>query len=162
MSDICEGTFDLCSNLIEIIIPNGVTTIGYMAFSDCWRLKKISLPDGLTSIGFGSFCDCVSLENLTIPDSVTTIGDDAFVYCDSLMQITIPEGVNSIGNYAFKECYSLASVYCKSKNPPIGGESMFVDNYVNRKIYVPIESVEEYKKATYWCDYEDCLVGYEF
>ena len=39
---------------------------------------------------------------------------------------------------------------------------MFNYNASGRKIYVPMKSVEAYKSATYWSDYADAIVGYNF
>ena len=39
---------------------------------------------------------------------------------------------------------------------------MFYDNAPSRKIYVPMESVEAYKSASYWSEYADDIVGYNF
>ena len=39
---------------------------------------------------------------------------------------------------------------------------MFYDNASGRKIYVPTESVNAYKKASYWREYADYIVGYDF
>lgn len=39
----------------EIVIPQGVTTIGETAFEDCFNLSVIELPDTLTTIEGGSF-----------------------------------------------------------------------------------------------------------
>ena len=60
------------ANRTNVIVPTGVTKIGYYAFSSC-NISKITLPDGLTTIGSFAF----SLNNLTtldIPNTVTSIG----------------------------------------------------------------------------------------
>lgn len=43
---------------------------------DEWRtLSEIVIPDGVTSIGFEAFRGFSNLEKVVIPDSVTTIGE---------------------------------------------------------------------------------------
>ena len=39
---------------------------------------------------------------------------------------------------------------------------MFSFNASGRKIYVPMESVNKYKSASYWNDYASKIVGYDF
>ncbi len=85
---IDKWTFNSCSQLTEVIIPDGVTSIGVTAFFDCYSLSKITLPNSITSISKGAFSGCSSLATITIPNSVTTIGDYAFNGCASLANIT--------------------------------------------------------------------------
>ena len=73
-------------------------------------VTDLVIPDGVTTIGYRAFYGCSSLTSITIPDSVTSIGDAAFHSCSSLTSITIPDGVTSIGDYAFGGCSSLTSV----------------------------------------------------
>ena len=73
-------------------------------------VKKVVIEDGVTSIGELAFFKCSSLTNITIPDSVTCIEYAAFHGCSSLSSITIPNSVTSIGIYAFVICSSLTSI----------------------------------------------------
>jgi hypothetical protein len=101
------GSYD--SGIINVVIENGVTSIGDSAFEDCWGLTSI-ITDGVTSIGKSAFYGCNGLTSITIPDSVTTIGDGAFASCSNLTSVTIPDSVTSIGKSAFGDCSSLTSV----------------------------------------------------
>ena len=99
---------------------------------------------------------------------ITSIRYQAFYQCTKLSSITIPDSVTSIRYEAFYNCYSLTSVYCKAVTPPTGGEGMFSyrSNDKNKPIgctiYVPTESVDAYKAAEYWSDYESYIYGYDF
>ena len=84
-------------NIKNVIINNGVTSIGNYTFSDCRSLTNITIPNSVTSIGVDAFYYCTSLTNITIPNSVTSIGGKAFVFCRSLTSITISDSVTSIG-----------------------------------------------------------------
>ncbi len=46
--------------------------------------SSYSIPQGIESIGDLAFAFCGGLRSVTIPDSVTYIGDEAFSYCGSL------------------------------------------------------------------------------
>lgn len=78
--------------------------IGKSMFRECVNLRNIVLPDGITSIGEGAFIWCKALISIIIPDSVTGIGDYAFQFCSSLTSINIPENLTSIGNMVFSSC----------------------------------------------------------
>ena len=43
--------------------------------------EEVVIPEGVTSIGDDAFADCSSLRSVTIPDSVTYIGAGAFSFC---------------------------------------------------------------------------------
>lgn len=49
---------------------------------------EIIIPDGVTSIGDYAFDNCISLTSVTIPNSMTSIGDRAFGGCGGLTSIT--------------------------------------------------------------------------
>lgn len=94
----------------EVVVPEGVTSIGDHAFYWSTNLTSVTIPNGLTWIRDEAFCDCESLTNITIPNSVTSIGRRAFEGCSSLTSVTIPNGVKSIKSGAFESCSNLTSV----------------------------------------------------
>ena len=159
---IIDGTLNSFApaGLTEYTIPDSVTAIGSSAFYYCSSLKSVTIPDSVTTIGDNAFRYCSSLTSVTIPDSVTTIGGFAFEDCSSLASATIGDSVTVIGERAFAYCSSLTSVYCKAATPSTGGFWMFYNNASDRKIYVPMESVEAYKSAEYWSDYASYIEGY--
>lgn len=107
-----DHTFYLCSNLSNVIIPNGVTTIGDSSFRNCSNITQITFEEGsrLTTIGSSAFNHCTSVTTFTIPQGVTTLGDRAFIYCESLTGITVPDSVTSIGLNCFYRCYDLTDI----------------------------------------------------
>jgi len=84
ITSIGKYTFNNCSSLTQIIIPEGVTTIERGTFYGCFNLISAIIPEGVTSIGVAAFCGCSSLTSLVIPESVTNIGIAAFSDCISL------------------------------------------------------------------------------
>ena len=136
-----------------IVFSGTLYKIGDEAFQECTTLTSVNIPDSATKIGNYAFYECYSLRSIYIPSSVKTIGRGAFESCDALTSITIPESVTTIEYCAFLNCSSLNRVYCKRTTPPTGGSHMFLGASSSLKIYVPTESVSEYKSATYWKDY---------
>ncbi len=109
----------------DVVIPDGVTSIGQDAFRDCTGLTGITIPDSVTSIGDSAFCDCKGLTSITIPDSVTSIGDYAFHNCVGLTGINIPDSVTSIGKNAFCLCKGLTSVTISDSVTSIGDSAFY-------------------------------------
>lgn len=110
VTSIGNYTFQWCDNLTSVTIGNGITSIGSFAFDGCGSLTSVTIPNSVTSIGSFAFAYCYSLTNIVIPDSVTSIEDYAFDACGSLTSIIIPDSVTSIGESAFLDCYSLSDI----------------------------------------------------
>lgn len=76
----------------DVVIPNGVTSIGSLAFYDCKNLTNVTIPESVTRIGDWAFRDCKKLTGVTIPEGVTSIGVGAFFNCAGLTSITVAVG----------------------------------------------------------------------
>lgn len=50
-------------NIIEVIVEQGVKTIGSHAFGHCAKLKKVTIPNSVTEIGYDAFSGC---KNVTV------------------------------------------------------------------------------------------------
>ena len=101
--------FQGCTSLTRMVVPEGVKTIPYYAFSFADGLKEVVLPSTLETIGEVSFYQCTALETVNIPESVATIGRSALSYCGSLKTVSLPAGVK-LGNEVFLGCTSLTEI----------------------------------------------------
>ncbi len=90
----------------QLVVAEGVTTIGSEAFDNCPNLEEISLPEGLTRIGEYAFQGC-GFWTIELPGSLQTIGDGAFYWCENLRRVTFPASVTVIGAEAFAGCSHL-------------------------------------------------------
>ena len=73
------------NSIKQVVIENGVTTIGYGAFDGCTNLISVDIPNSITTIGAGAFYNCTNLTSITIPNSVTYIDSSAFGECSKLV-----------------------------------------------------------------------------
>jgi len=110
VTSIGDRAFEGYSWLTSVTIPDGLETIGHSAFSGCSGLTLLTIPDGVTSISGFAFNECSGLTSITIPDGVISIEQSAFQRCRGLTSITIPNGVTSIGDGAFYDCSGLTSI----------------------------------------------------
>ena len=99
------------SDICEITVGDGVTSIGDNSFHSCKELSMVTFMGGLTRIGSGAFAGCEALRDFDFPYSLETIGANAFSNCNNLIDVTIPDSVQSIGSQAFSCCEGLQSVY---------------------------------------------------
>lgn len=122
-----DGTFKGHQWLENVIIPDGVVSIGDAAFQECRSLTSVALPGSLTSIGAYAFM-CSGLTSIVIPNGVTSIGDNAFHGCSSLTSIVVPDSVERLSPSAFLnsglECISLYN-NCGSNKEYSYGENCF-------------------------------------
>ncbi|MCD8015850.1 MAG: leucine-rich repeat domain-containing protein, partial [Lachnospiraceae bacterium] len=139
MSDYQSGTapwYSYCGEIYNVIINEGVESIGAYAFYNC-SMYKISIAESVQRIGSYAFRYTnykSGMKTVVIPSGVTeiddyafyysflseiefseglkTIGDSAFYFCQKLEKVVLPESLESIGKNAFSSCTSLKHVEC--------------------------------------------------
>ena len=113
-------------------------------------IKNVILPEGMTSVGDNAFAGCEALIAVAIPTSVTNIGNAAFQNCTALSAVLIPEGVQTIEDNAFKGCSALTSVYAQAQTPPVLGNTVFNSKPV---CYVPTGGVLATYQVSTWANF---------
>ena len=98
----------------DVVVPEGVTSIGDAAFALCYNLTSVKIPEGVTQIGKGVFMGCSNLTTIEIPEGVTSIGNEAFEFCNSLTSVTLPSTLEFLGENVFMGCSSLTGIVDKS------------------------------------------------
>lgn len=53
------------------------------------EIKEIQIEDGVTSVGAYAFCNCSDVTETVLPDSIKNIGEFAFFSCGGLSTVTI-------------------------------------------------------------------------
>ena len=122
--------------------------------------KTTVIPNSVSEIGNYAFVRCKTLENITIPEGVTRICDGAFYECTSLSSIKLPESITQLPQqWIFSGCTSLKEVFFFAKTPPYIAYGMFIG--ITPTIYVPKESLDAYKKALYWQNFDIQAIPYK-
>lgn len=159
VTTIGSGAFFGCYSLKSISIPKGVTIIPHNAFRECHALSSVSFSSAVTAIGYSAFDNCYSLQSVNIPSGITSIDADTFNCCHCLAKVDIPSGVTSIAKNAFSKCYGLKEIHVRPTTPPtLAGSSSFGLSS-DCIIYVPAESIDDYKTAQYWSSKESYIFG---
>ncbi len=86
----------------QVVVPEGVETIGASAFQNNTALTSVSLPSTLKSIGAYAFAGCTGLTSVTLPASLTALDDYAFSGCTKLASVNGGAGVVTVGFSVFE------------------------------------------------------------
>ena len=149
ITSIGECAFCRCEYLPNVVIPNSVTKIGKSAFSGCISFTNIEIPSSVIEIGKGVFSGCSNLTNISIPNSVTSIGDETFMGCSRLTNISLPNSIIEIGEKLFHNS-GLVSIEIPNSVTKIC-ERAFSDCHYLESIIVPNSVTEIEQLAFEFC-----------
>ena len=139
----------------EVVIEEGVTTIGFCAFYNMQNLETVVLPSTITdfsgyrypgvSVNYRNnyaFAKCTKLKNLTLSEGMTAIGGYSFYGCTSLKSVRIPSTITESrwGYFSFKKCSSLKDITLP-EGLTIIGPNVFSETAVE-KIIIPSSIVD--------------------
>ena len=112
------GTFEGCTKLKTVKLPDTVTQFYSQTFKNCTALEEINIPKSIQVIQPQEFLGCSSLKTVDFRgSSVVRICDEAFKDCTSLASVYWGEPKNlSIDAYAFQDCTNLETVDCSKTN----------------------------------------------
>lgn len=107
LGSVGELAFYDCSSITNVVLPSGVSTVGEYAFASCENLTQLNLGAGITSLDTGAFYGCTALYGISLPEGLESIGSEAFYRCSSLTTIVVPASVTEIDPAAFAYCTEL-------------------------------------------------------
>ena len=136
----------------ELVICDGITSIGNYAFCGASGLEKLSIANTVTNIGDYAFLYDINLENVKLPNKIENIGLNAFRE-NKIQNITIPNSVKKLSGFIFTNCGNLArikflptdmtgidvnkSIFCDIKNCTIYVKNEIVKNYMEQNLNIP-------------------------
>lgn len=133
-------------NFYEVIIKDGVTSIGAAAFYNSKNLQSVKLPSSLKSIGNMAFSSCDKLNKVSI-SSLQAWLDIQFesglnnplteakkLYINNVLatDIEIPYGVSKINDYAFYNCESIQNITIPNSVTEIGNYAFYGCTGINK------------------------------
>lgn len=164
LTAIPSFTFDSYTVLATINCNwEALKSIGQAAFRSVPALTVLSLPNLEGTIPVETFQLCPNLERVESLGNVTTISGGSYAQgvfgrCPKLKFLRIPATATTLGARFCSSCTVLDTVIVEATTPPSAGASMFEATPIASGtgfIYVPDESVEAYKTATNWSQYQD-------
>jgi hypothetical protein len=115
----------------QFVVPNGVQIIEQFVFQEL-DFEQIFLPDTLTTIEYRCFENCKKIREITLPKSLKFLDFCAFDECENLEKITILATIPPELIQPSADCWKFLG-YAKKAT-----------------LYVPIESLETYRKTARW------------
>ena len=137
--------------LTEIVIENGVTSIGKNAFMSCTALTSLTIGSGVTSIGMSAFMSCTALTSLTIGNGVTSIGNMAFCSCTALSSVVISDSVQTIESWAFVEC-ALEKIYFGTGLTTVASDAFDISTFKDGETEISITDLDSFKGHIFTID----------
>ena len=161
----------------QIVIQEGVTTLGEYAFYNCNKATSVSIAESVTTIGHHALENCRALSSITIPASVAFIGYDALHWTTGLKRVewlatqcnfsytlapvfsevtTINEvifdaNVVSLPQNMMFERILPMDMYSYAINPPAVSAKTFSRLDTNTVVlHVPAQSLAVYQSAPVW------------
>ena len=136
---IADGAFGGSSVIMNVYIPDCVTSIGSMCFAYSSSIRTIRLSRNIKTISEGMFYQATGLIGVSIPYGVTSIESRAFAMCSIFASVGIPNSIKTIADDAFNGspnvkffCYCSDSAvgYTFAQNKKIPCEDL-ITVYVN-------------------------------
>ena len=97
------------SNLESVYIGKNVSEIPSNAFLECEKLSEVVISEGVTTIGNASFRQA-PIKSITFPSTLKKIGEDAFVGCKLLETVDFSGANVSTSISSFANCSNLSLI----------------------------------------------------
>ena len=156
------------AGIVNVVIGDGITSIGNFAFSSCSSLTSVTIPDSVTSIGLAAFADCSGLKTIEVNSGNAVY--DSRGNCNAIIETgsntliagckntTIPNSVETIGDSAFASCSSLTSITIPDGVTSIG-DYAFLQCSGLTSITIPDEVTSISSLAFFYCSADLIICG---
>ena len=142
LADIHTSSIEAWCNISFGNSDSNPLCYGHNLYLNGELVTELMIPEGVTSIGNYAFYGCSSLTSISIPESVASIGVSAFYDCNRLHSVTVGSGVLSIGSNAFS---TSEKVIWLTNTPPSGySNAEGCINYVANDQYTSLNNVKVY------------------
>jgi hypothetical protein len=142
-----KNTFENCTALTDVTIPDNVKTLGASTFQDCTSLETVSIGATLTStLNSTSFTNCNSLEIITVSSSNKSFSAEAgvlynkyettLIYCPVqtlLDTIVLSSTVTKVDTGAFRDNANIESFTAQ------GAVTLGDEAFINAKALKTVE-----------------------
>lgn len=152
--------YEFRQEILHVTLPEGLTSVGDMAFYDCYNLTAVTVPSTVKEIGKLAFCQCRNISILNLNFGVVSIGRSAFEQCEKLRDLRLPESLTTLGYHAFYNCAGLSYVKIPASVTEMdSGVFAYCENLVRAEIDAPLSVVPSW--TFYGCSKLSSIVLHE-
>ena len=146
------------STLEYLTLPNTITSIRDYGIYDMPNLVEIVIPSSVNTIGIDFCRACPNIERAIIYGNVTTLSRP-FYNLRKLSLVVLPSSLQSITNTdTAKYTTGLKTIICKALTPPtLASSNLLYYGGNDELVYVPDESISLYSEADVWSYYSSKL-----
>jgi hypothetical protein len=103
-----DHTFEMCTALESVNLPQDLETIGYMGLNSCASLSGVVLPPSLKTIGNYALSWCAFAPDIGSLTALETLGYGAFMGLSELKTLSLPASIKTLETRAFASCENLS------------------------------------------------------
>lgn len=138
-------------------IMEGTRHIGPSSFECCTALTEVTLPESVVSIGSDAFAGCSSLTFISFPQNLKHIEDDAFTTCSAFVGTVVSSAYEFFKGPMFKTVVSLSntapSPYYNNEYDEYENQVFSYYTYNHAPLYVPEGSYWSYAYGYGWGEF---------
>ena len=144
--EVPSYAFDVSLSLTDLVLGDGVETVGQSAFLGCKYLSAVTIASTVKRISDYAFSGCTSIVDFTLPDTVESVSASAFNGCNFITTengmryvnncllgpvnknqtgYTIKDSVINIAGNAFESCKSLKEIVIPDNVKFVGPKAFF-------------------------------------
>lgn len=122
-----SAAFRELGSLRRVVLPDGITRIGAIAFEKLKLTSTLIIPESVTVIENGAFEAFGEDAAIIMPSTLEWIGSRAFCNCMAKTELRLGNSVKYIGDRAFMGARGMTGFFSLPQNLDYLGESAFAD-----------------------------------
>lgn len=108
------GAWGRLSNLTHLVIPQNVSLISSLAFSNCQNLKEVKIENENCELESETFWNC-GFTRIELPKKLREIMEPTFCFLTELKELSIPDTVSHISLDYFLNTENLEKIFWNGK-----------------------------------------------